>query len=622
MGGAEERTFYRTCGPARFLSIMRPHDDGITGGGTLSWWSVQGPKRWVTPEPDAQVVNRLASETSLPLLLARLLALRGIEDGASALRFLSPNLSHLHDPWLMQDMSAAVACLRRTIQAKEKILIYGDYDVDGTMATVVLLAALNSEGAAVEAHVPHRLREGYGIQSEILTQAAREGVRVVVTVDTGIREHQALNHARQLGLSVVVTDHHLPAETLPDACAILNPHRADCRYPDKNLAGVGVACKLAQALLGEKLSERLLGSYLKLVALGTIADIAPLTGENRIIARLGLEGLTRSARAPAESASGGRAGLWSLLSVAGLEGRVVSAADVAFRLAPRLNAAGRMESARDVIDLFSRSSLVEARSIAERLENMNRSRQKHEEEMLDEIKGLMASGKGREPRFTLVFSGEGWHRGVIGIVAQRIVELYQRPALVISVEDGVGYGSGRSIPGFHLLNALCSVKEHFTRFGGHAQAAGFSLPAANIQRLEEEFECHAHSVLTERDFDRLLRIDAELSLAQIDRALYEQVKHLEPFGLGNPTPVFRSKVALVGVPRILKEKHLKIWVRAGGKTVPAIGWGMGGWAAELAHNSCLEIAFTLAENDYQGETTLQLHLKDIHPMGTGIAMIK
>jgi single-stranded-DNA-specific exonuclease len=591
---------------------MRLRDDAAPGSGMPEVWSAPPRMRWVTAQPDAQLVSRLAHEARLSPLLARLLALRGIQDGASALRFLSPNINQLHDPWLMEDMGAAVARLRRSIQSKEKILIYGDYDVDGTMATVSLLAALKSEGAVVEAHIPHRLREGYGVQREVLTQAAREGARVVVTVDTGIREHEALHHARQLGLSVIVTDHHLPGETLPEACAILNPHRADCRYPDKNLAGVGVACKLVQALLGEKLSDRLLRSYLKLAALGTIADVAPLTGENRVIARFGLEGLTRAASAADGAASGGRAGLWSLLSVAGLERRVISCADVAFRLAPRLNAAGRMESARDVIDLFSRACLADARAIAERLENMNRSRQKQEDEILGEIKRSMADGNGRQERFSMVFSGAGWHRGVIGIVAQRIVELCNRPTLVISIEDGTGYGSGRSIPGFHLLDALQEAKDQFTRFGGHAQAAGFTLPGANVPRLEEVFERAARSVLTGRDLERVLRVDAELSLDEIGRDLYEEMKSLEPFGLGNPKPVFRSRVTLAGEPRILKEKHLKIWVRAARKTLPAIGWGMGGWAARLAGRSALEIAFTLAENQYQGETTLQLHLKDIH----------
>lgn len=564
--------------------------------------------RWVTGEADAVRVRQLSQELDVPPLLARLLVLRGLENPEQASCFLSPQLNHLHDPFLMQDMPAAVNRLQSAIAFKEKILIYGDYDVDGAMAAVVLMTALRSLGAQTDVHIPHRLKEGYGMRAHVIERAAREGCRVVISVDTGIREHEVLARARALGMDCVVTDHHLPAGSLPDACAILNPRRADCRYPEKNLSGVGVAFKLVQALMGRKLSERALRSYLKIVALGSIADVVPLTGENRVIAYYGLEGLSE-ARRGSVPASAGRAGLSALLSAAGLDGKSVSANDVAFRIAPRLNAAGRMQSARDVIDLFTDSG--KAREIAERLESLNRHRQQTEEAILDEVKRQIEQEPARTERCSLVFAGEGWHRGVIGIVAQRLVDLYFRPALVIAIEDGMAYGSGRSIPGFHLLNALDSCKSLFERFGGHAQAVGFSLAPSSIPQLEESLEAYARNALSASDVEPMLRVDAEVGLAQLTPKIYQQVQKLAPFGYGNPLPVFTSKVDLIDKPRILKEKHLKIRVTEARGWMDAVGWGMADKAALLTPGKPVEIAYTLTEGDFAGKSRLRLMLRDL-----------
>ena len=403
-----------------------------------------------------------------------------------------------------------------------------------------------------------------------------------------------------------MTDHHLPDDHLPPACAILNPRRADCGYPEKSLAGVGVAFKLAQALLGDRMTEGLLRSYLKVVAIGTVADLVPLLGENRVIARFGLEAL----RQPAQS------GLAALIELAGLAGKEISAGDVGFRLAPRLNAAGRMDNARDVIDLFTLSDATRTREIAERLDRLNRERQQVEEEILREIAAQLDHRTDVREQYTLVLAGKGWHRGVIGIVAQRVVEQYHRPALVIGIEDGVGVGSGRTIKSFHLLNALTSVGDLFQRFGGHAQAAGFTIAVEHIAHLTQRFEEYARKILTASDLEPALRVDARIDLAEVDCPLYEEIIQLEPFGVGNPTPVFGAcGVRLNGAPRILKEKHLKLSVGTGARTLDALGWGWAARAPSLTAGQQVDLAFTVERNNYQDRASLQLNIKDIVATG-------
>jgi single-stranded-DNA-specific exonuclease len=506
----------------------------------------------------------------------------------------------------MAGMREAVERLRHAIAQHEKILIYGDYDVDGTTAVVVLLTALRALGAEVEVHVPDRLTEGYGMRVPVLEEAAAKGTRVVISVDTGIREHEVLGRARELGVDCIVTDHHEPDDHLPPACAILNPSRADCGYPEKSLAGVGVAFKLAQALLGDRMTEGLLRSYLKVVAIGTVADLVPLLGENRVIARFGLEAL----RQPAQS------GLAALIELAGLAGKEISVGDVGFRLAPRLNAAGRMDNARDVIDLFTLSDATRTREIAERLDRLNRERQQVEEEILREIAAQLDHRTDVREQYTLVLAGEGWHRGVIGIVASRMVEQYHRPALVIGIEDGVGVGSGRTIKSFHLLNALTSVGDLFQRFGGHAQAAGFTIAVEHIAHLTQRFEEYARKILTASDLEPALRVDARIDLAEVDCPLYEEIIQLEPFGMKNPTPVFGAcGVRLNDAPRILKEKHLKLRVGEGAHTLDALGWGWAARAPSLTAGQQVDLAFTIERNNYQDRASLQLNIKDIVATG-------
>jgi single-stranded-DNA-specific exonuclease len=568
--------------------------------------------RWILPQPDSAseaAVTGLARELDLPPLVARLLVMRGLGEPDNARRFLCPRLDHLHDPFLMADMERAVARVRQAVERREKILVYGDYDVDGTMAAVVLLTALKSMGALVDVHIPHRLTDGYGMRADVMERAAADGVKLAVSVDTGVREHQAIGRARELGIDCIVTDHHLAGTDLPPACAVLNPHRPDCGYPDKNLSGVGVAFKLAQALLGMSASDgsaRLLHSYLKVVALGTIADVVPLTGENRVIAHFGLAGL----RQPAGH------GLRALIEVSGLgAGREITAGHVGFRLAPRLNAAGRMQSARDVIDLFTATEAVLADQIAERLDHLNQERQQVEETIVNQaVERVRESGEGKD-RYSLVFAGEGWHRGVIGIVAQRLAERYRRPALVIGLEGAEGVGSGRSIPGFHLLKALTSCGDLFQRYGGHAQAAGFTISASRIPELESRFESWARSTITPEQLEPVQRVDAEVNLDELNGALYSHLQRLAPHGMGNPTPVFASReIRLVSPARLLKEKHLKFRVAQGSKSYDALAWNWGARAAEWTQGQRVEAAFTLDENIFEDLRTLQLELKDMRPM--------
>ena len=565
--------------------------------------------RWELDKADTEKAALLALELEGSPLVGRLLVLRGITDPEAAQNFLNPRLSQLHDPYLMAGMDRSVERLNRAIANKEKILIYGDYDVDGTTAVVVLLAGLERLGARVDIHIPDRLKDGYGMRVPVVERAAAEGVTVLLSVDTGIREHEVVARAQELGIDCVITDHHLPKESLPPAYALLNPRRLDCQYPDKNLSGVGVAFKLVQGLLGDRMSDALLQSFLKIVAIGTIADVVPLQGENRVIAKFGLEGLRRPA-AP---------GLTALMEVARLDGKTPTSGDIAFRVAPRMNAAGRMEDAGKVIELLRTSDAVKARKIAGHLDQLNSDRQRAEESILSEIDERVKAQPEIGERYSLVFAGDGWHRGVIGIVAQRVVERHYRPTLVIGVEDGVGQGSGRSIANFHLLNALTDCESVFERFGGHAAAAGFTLERNRIEELRERFEAYARRTLEPQDLVPLLRVDAEVDLDQMDWPVYEQLKRMEPFGMGNPTPVFVARgLRLALPPRVVGEKHLKLRVANGARDLDAIGWRKGEQAKLLGRGEAVDLAFTLDENTWQGMTSLQMVIKDLQVGGIGL----
>ena len=569
--------------------------------------------RWLTSEVDSESAERLSKALSVSPLLGRLLILRGLADPDEAHRFLHPRLSHLHDPFQMLGMKAAVGRIFQAVEHKEKILIYGDYDVDGSLAVVILRMALTLLGAEVHHHIPHRIRDGYGMQEEVIEAAAQQGVSLIISVDTGIRAFAVVERASELGLDCIITDHHLPgekgtADAIPRALAVLNPKQANCSYPDKNLCGTGVAFKLVQALLQthpelSRRAARLLPSFLKLVCIGTIADSVPLVGENRVIARLGLEGL----RKPVNP------GLKALIEVAGLDGKNITATDVGFRLAPRLNAAGRMESAQDVIELFTLADAAGAQQLALKLNRLNSERQKAEQDILAEIEERFRRQPESFSDYCLVVEGQGWHRGVIGIVASRIMDRFHRPTLVIACEEGAGHGSGRSSENFPLLEALTTCGDLFDRFGGHAFAAGFALPVERIAELRRRLNEFASTRLRPDDLEREVAIDAEVSFSELSEALVEELEQLAPYGYGNRRPVFASRDArLSGRPRLLQEKHLKMQVAQQSRILDAIGWRKGAWMEQLRNpNASLDLAFTLELNHYQNQTTLQLELLDM-----------
>jgi single-stranded-DNA-specific exonuclease len=551
-------------------------------------------------------------------MLARLLAMRQIGDRDSAERFLSPSIQQLHSPYLMSGMKAAVDRLEAAIARQETVLIYGDYDVDGTTAIVILKTAIELCGGKTDFHVPHRVRDGYGMKDDVIEKAAADGVRLIISVDMGIRAFAPAETARRVGVDLIVTDHHLPGtDGVPQAFAVVNPNQVGCEYPCKVLCGAAVAFKLAQGLLERRRTgrdlTRLLTSFMKVVAIATVADAVPLTGENRIFARLGLEAL-RTAVNP---------GLKALLEVAQLSGRPLTSGEVAFRVAPRINAAGRMDVARDVVELFSVKDPERAREIANRLDQLNGERQEEERSILASIQSRFDEDVALKDAYCIVIDGVGWHRGVIGITATRVVERYGRPALVVSVDGEEAHGSGRSIAPFHLLNALESCRELFTRYGGHSHAVGFSLPATQVAQLRTHLDSYAREHLTLADFEPVLNVDAELPLEQISPELFQLLRRLEPFGVGNPEPVFSASGArLLAPPRVMKEKHIKLKLTAGNQqgsgnwrralTFDALGWRMAERAQQeqLLAGDVLELAFTLDYNDHSEFGGLELSLRD------------
>ena len=573
---------------------------------------------WRLPEPANKTSADLATALSVEPLVATILVGRGLPDVDAARRFLHPKLDQLHDPLLMRDMGGAVSRLERAISENSPVLICGDYDVDGASSTAVLKKCIELLGGTADFHIPHRLKEGYGMRSEVVDWAAANGFGLIVSVDTGIRAHEVVRHANASGIDVVVTDHHLAEAEVPAAHAVLNPNRPGCDYPNKHLCGAGVVFKLVQALLtrsdmAEARRNALLDSFLKPVAIATVADIVPLTGENRVIVKRGLSGLRRVRNA----------GLKALLTVAGFEdGECPSAHQVAFRLAPRMNAAGRMASARDVVELFLTDQADRARELAEQLDALNRDRQRVEAEI---VRAILHECETRPPEqdcAALVFAGENWHLGVLGIVASRLVEQFGRPVFVLSdaaagsEADRHLSGSGRSIPAFHLLEALESMPELFTKFGGHRQAAGLSLQARQLEEFQRRFGAFASSRLTSEDFRPRHEADAQARLSDLSERCVEQILSLGPFGFGNPSPnLFVTGVELAEPPRTIgtANKHFTLRLRQNGRTLSCKAWNFGSRVAELPVGAKLDVLLQIEDDPYskrRGYASWCLLLKD------------
>jgi single-stranded-DNA-specific exonuclease len=573
------------------------------------------PARWLLPQLDRGAIEALANVLGLGIPAAGVLFARGFRDPDSARRFLSPSLDDLHNPLAMRGMDCALERLMRAIRDHEKILIYGDYDVDGTTSVVVLKRAIEMAGGAADFHVPDRLKEGYGMRPEVVEAAAARGVSLIISADTGIRAAEVVRRARELSIDVIITDHHLPEAELPPAVAVLNPNRSDCDYPEKNLCGVGVAFKLVQALLGQmdwpaaKL-RRVLESFLKLVAIGTVADVVPLTGENRIIVKHGLSGL-HDVRNP---------GLRALLEVAGFTGgSVPSATQVAFRIAPRMNAAGRMSTANDVIEMLLTHDADRARVLAERLHAFNTERQKTEADIVEAILDECERAPVDDTQPALVFCAENWHRGVLGIVASRLVERFHRPVFVLSEDPGQGLaqGSGRSIPRFHLLDALESMPELFVKFGGHSHAAGLTLAGQDVAAFRRRLQDYTALRLTPDDFRAELEIDGTITLREINERTVAEITSLAPFGCGHSTPIFAALgVEVAGTPVVWKEKHLRVPLRQDGRMLWLKAWGLAERIGELVPGSRVDAALVLKEDGFAAANGLpgwSAVLRDVRP---------
>jgi single-stranded-DNA-specific exonuclease len=565
-----------------------------------------GP-RWDTLNCDDAAAETLAAALKISPVVAKLLCQRGLADPELADRFLNPSLDHLHDPMLLADMGVAVERILAAIARKEKIAIHGDYDVDGVTSTVILRRALELLGGNVIHFIPERLKDGYGLQPVAIERLHADGVALVISVDCGIRGAEAGRRARELGVDLIITDHHEPDTELPPALAVINPKRHDCSYPDKYLAGVGVALKLVQALYRRAGRGKLMPGFIKVAAIGTLADVVPLVGENRVIAKLGLELLTKGPH---------KVGLRALIDVCGLTGKTIDSYHIGFMLAPRVNAAGRMSTPDIAARLFladDEALVEEVRQLALQLDGENVKRQEEEAEILAAAKKIVQTDPEVGARSILVVAGDGWHRGVIGIVASKLMDAFHRPAIVLSVEDDTAHGSCRSFSRFDMLGALDRCAHLLTRYGGHKQAAGLTLDAGRIRELRLAVNEVADETLGPDDLMPRLRIDGGLAFREITGGVAAGVMSLAPFGAGNPRPVFAARgVEIIDGPRKLKERHLKMSLKQEGRIFRAVAWR----AAERhdflnEHKAALDVAFSLEQNQYNGNTYVELTLADL-----------
>jgi single-stranded-DNA-specific exonuclease len=561
---------------------------------------------WESLHCDDAVVARLSHELRVSPVTARLLSIRGLDDPLSARRFLFPSLDDLLDPNRLTDLPAAVERILRAIANKERIAIHGDYDVDGVTSTVILRRALELLGADVTHFIPERLRDGYGLQPASIERLHALGVALIISVDCGIRGVEAAARARALGLDLIITDHHEPDTELPQALAVINPKRHDCSYPDKNLAGVGVALKLVQALCIKTGHTSWLPAFVKVAAIGTLADVVPLTGENRVIAKLGLEMLSKGPH---------KVGLRSLLDVCGLTGKQIDSYHIGFVLAPRVNAAGRMSSPDIAARLLLASDEAmrdEARELAQQLDTENIRRQQEEADIVTAARKAVETDLEIGSRTVIVVAGEGWHRGVIGIVASKLVDAFHRPAIVISTDGDVAHGSCRSIPSFNMLGALESCGEVMSKFGGHKQAAGLTMASARVRELRARVNDYADGCLQPDDLRPRIWIDGALGFRSIDEQMASELTSLAPFGAGNPRPIFRtSGVEIVDGPRRLKERHLKMAFRQDGRVMRGIAWRASEREEFVAeHRTAIDLAFSLEQDTWEGEPYLQLSIAD------------
>ncbi|MDY6855520.1 MAG: single-stranded-DNA-specific exonuclease RecJ [Thermodesulfobacteriota bacterium] len=565
-------------------------------------------KRWYNKEPNKEIQRLLSRELSISPLISQILINRGIEETDSAHRFLYPGLSQLHPPFMMKDIKKALHRLIHAIKTKEKIIIYGDYDVDGITSVAVLLTFLRNLGANASFYIPHRLSEGYGLNANAMESIIRLGAKLLITVDCGINDIEEVSLAQREGLDVIITDHHEVPDILPPACAILNPKQKDCGFPYKSLAGVGIAFNLIIALrtrlreMGFWKHKRIpnLKEYLDLVALGTIADVVPLTDENRIIVKFGLEQLTYSTRP----------GIIALKEVSELKNTIITPWMVGYRLAPRLNAAGRLSRADEGVRLLTTQDLKEAEGIARVLDIENTKRQQIEDQILKDAKEMIKKDESLLLKRTITLASCNWHPGIMGIVASRLVEEYYKPTVMISLDNAVGKGSARSIEGFHLYEGIRECAHLLKAFGGHKYAAGLTIDEKNIPAFRDLFEKIVKNTLSEDDFTPKISIDAEITIKELTEGLLEELEILAPFGPSNPEPTFSSSLLYVLNSNIVGNEHLKLRLKQDGCVCDAIGFYMG--KNTVLPRQYIKAAFSSQINNWQGIKTIQMKLKDIH----------
>lgn len=558
-------------------------------------------KRWRFRTLEQKEVQKLAGQLHISPVLARVLLNRGIDTASKGEHFLHDTLADLPDPFLMKGMKKAVQRLSEALDKQENIVIYGDYDVDGITSTSLVYDVLHKLGGQPDFYIPERQKEGYGLNETALAQLSRQ-YDLLITVDCGISS-AALVEKYRSQLDIIITDHHEPPEVIPPALAVLDPKQKDCAYPYKELAGAGVAYMLCRALWQQRCGEELPG-FTDLAALGTIADLVPLTGENRTLVRYGLAAMQE----------GKRTGLTALLQASGLSGKAITAGRIAFTAAPRLNAAGRISHASRGVRLLLETDADKARAAAEALSQLNAERQEIEHTIAKEaVAQIEAKGQGQDE--VLIAWHSGWHVGVIGIAASRLVEKYYRPSLVITVTGGIGKGSCRSIPGFNMYEALTSAADLLIQFGGHTMAAGFSIKEENIEKLRQRLITYARVHLTAEDYIPLLTVDEQLRGQDITLELIDELSRLEPYGMGNSRPVFSlSGVQAENLRTMGKEQqHLRLTVRSEeGEKLTAIGWSRADLCEAIVPGDSIDLAFQLERNEYNGLVTAQLILQDVH----------
>jgi single-stranded-DNA-specific exonuclease len=556
---------------------------------------------WVVnpPRPEAEA---LARALSLPPAIARVLVNRKILTEEAARAFLFGDIAALYDPYLMKGMDRAVARIEEAVGKGEKILVFGDYDVDGVLSTVMLMKALTSLGAKVEYFIPERLTDGYGIKDEHVEIPVQKGAGLVISVDCGIKAVEFTARAKEKGIDVIITDHHRPGETLPDAVAVLNPVLADSGYPDDSLAGVGVAFKLIQALLEKSGKAAGLPHYMKLVSIGTVADVAQLKGENRVFVKHGLKGLRDVSNM----------GLRSLIEACGLGNRKISEGDIGFRIGPRINAAGRMGMTDLAVRLFFSESPEEAQALVRKLDDLNSQRQKTEEKIFNDACERIEERRLDKKYKCLVLGSPDWHRGIIGIVASKLKDRFNRPVILFVYENGKAYGSGRSISEVPLIDFLEDCRHLFLSYGGHKLAVGCTLPAERMAAFKEALIPLAEARISEDNLTRKIKIDGPLEFAAVDDRFLETFALLFPFGVGNPKPLFIAEnVEVISDPQVLQKKHLKFLARQNGRVLEALGWDKAEWRHVVHRGSRVSLAFSLMMSEYLGVQKVSLSIEDL-----------